>query len=76
MEKLNEYLQTLLSSCSDELHLEPEKIPYLVSENRTTDVGSVPLMGTQISMMVFPLIPPGCQIGAAAQLGGRVCPSA
>lgn len=58
MEKLNEYLQTLLSSCSDELRLEPDKNPYLVSEDRTTDVGNVPLMGTQISTMVFPLIPP------------------
>ena len=57
MEKLNEYLQTLLSSCSDELHLEPERNPYLVSENRTTELGSVPMLGTQISMMVFPLIP-------------------
>jgi len=58
MEKLNEYLRTLLSSCSDELHLEPDKNPYVVSENRTTDVGNVPMLGTQISMMVFPLIPP------------------
>ena len=61
MEKLNEYLQTLLSSCSDELRLEPDKNPYLVSENRTTDVGNVPLMGTQISTMVFPLIPPAAK---------------
>ncbi len=58
MEKLNEYLQSLLSSCSDELRLEPDRNPYLVAENRTTDVANVPLMGTQISMMVFPLIPP------------------
>ena len=58
MEKLNEYLQTLLSSCSDELHLEPERNPYLVSENRTTDLGNTPMLGTQISMMIFPLIPP------------------
>jgi twitching motility protein PilT len=58
MEKLNEYLQSLLSSCSEELHLEPDKNPYLVAENRTTDVGNSPLMGTQISTMVFPLIPP------------------
>jgi len=57
MEKLNEYLQTLLSSCSDELHLEPERNPYLVAENRTTELGNVPMLGTQISMMVFPLIP-------------------
>jgi twitching motility protein PilT len=58
MDKLNDYLKTLLSSCSDELRLEPDKNPYLVAENRTTDVANVPLMGTQISTMVFPLIPP------------------
>jgi twitching motility protein PilT len=58
MDILNGYLQRLLSSCSDELRLEPDKNPYLVSENRTTDVAQVPLKGTQISTMVFPLIPP------------------
>ena len=57
MEKLNEYLQTLLSSCSEELRLEPNKNPYLVTENSTRDVSNVPLLGTQISTMVFPLIP-------------------
>jgi len=58
MEKLNEYLRTLLSSCSDELRLEPDRNPYLVAENSTRDVANVPLLGTQISTMVFPLIPP------------------
>ncbi len=58
MEKLNDYLQSLLSSCSDELRLEPDKNPYLVAQNRITDVGNSPLMGAQISTMVFPLIPP------------------
>ena len=57
MEKLNEYLQTLLSTCSYELHLEPNKNPYLVSANGTDDVSHTPLLGTQISMMIFPLIP-------------------
>ena len=57
MEKLNEYLQTLLSSCSYELHLEPNKIPYLTSDKGTTEVTKTPLLGTQISMLVFPLIP-------------------
>ncbi len=57
MEKLNEYLQTLLSTCSYELHLEPNKKPFLVSANGTNDVSTTPLLGTQISMMVFPLIP-------------------
>lgn len=58
MDILNNYLKTLLSSCSDELRLEPNKNPYLVAENRTSDVANVPLLGTQISTMVFPLIPP------------------
>ena len=57
MEKLNEYLQTLLSTCSDELHLEPNKTPYLVSANGNTDVANSPILGTQISMLIFPLIP-------------------
>ncbi len=59
MDILNDYLQRLLSSCSDELRLEPDRNPYLVSETSTTDVGNSPLMGTQISSMIFPLIPPG-----------------
>lgn len=58
MEKLNEYLKSLLSSCSDELRLEPDRNPYLVSANTTTDLANVPLVGPQISTMVFPLIPP------------------
>jgi twitching motility protein PilT len=57
MEKLNDYLQTLLSTCSYELHLEPNKNPFLVSANGSNDVNNTPLLGTQISMMVFPLIP-------------------
>jgi twitching motility protein PilT len=57
MEKLNDYLQTLLSTCSYELHLEPNKNPYLVSASGQNDVNNTPLLGTQISMMVFPLIP-------------------
>ncbi len=58
MEKLNDYLKQLLSSCSEELRLEPNKNPFLVSGNATTDVAKTPLAGPQISTMVFPLIPP------------------
>ena len=58
MERLNDYLQKLLSSCSDELHLEPNKNPYLITDDRTSDLAQVPLLGTQISTMVFPIIPP------------------
>ena len=57
MEKLNEYLKTLLSTCSYELHLEPNKAPYLVNANGKTDVANSPLLGTQISTIIFPLIP-------------------
>lgn len=58
MEQLHEYLQTLLSTASYELHLEPNRNPYVVSASGETDVSDTPLIGTQISMMVFPLIPP------------------
>jgi twitching motility protein PilT len=57
MEKLNEYLQTLMSTCSYELHLEPNKNPYIVSANGSNDVANAPLLGTQISTLIFPLIP-------------------
>ncbi len=58
MEQLNQFLQMLVSSASYELHLEPNKNPYLVSATGNTEVSNTPLVGTQISMMVFPLIPP------------------
>lgn len=58
MEKLNEYLQSLISTSSYELRLEPERTPYLVSANGNSDLSGEPLPGTQISMLVFPLIPP------------------
>jgi twitching motility protein PilT len=58
MEQLNQFLQTLLSSAGYELHLEPNKNPYVVAAGGQTDVANTPLLGTQISMMVFPLIPP------------------
>ena len=57
MEKLNEYLQNLVSTCSYELHLEPNKPPYTISANGTSEVANAALLGTQISMMIFPLIP-------------------
>jgi hypothetical protein len=58
MEQLNQYLQMLLSSAGYELRLEPNKVPYMVSANGNSDVSNTPLLGTQISMMIFPLIPP------------------
>ncbi|HUR99348.1 MAG TPA: type IV pilus twitching motility protein PilT [Pyrinomonadaceae bacterium] len=58
MEQLNQYLQTLMSCAGYELHLEPNKNPYVIAAGGQTDVANTPLLGTQISMMVFPLIPP------------------
>ncbi|MGC2238048.1 MAG: type IV pilus twitching motility protein PilT [Pyrinomonadaceae bacterium] len=46
-----------MSTCSYELHLEPNQIPYIVSANGSTDVANAPLLGTQISTLIFPLIP-------------------
>ncbi len=57
MEQLNQYLKALVSSAGYELHLEPNKNPYMVSAGGQTDIANAPLLGTQISMMVFPLIP-------------------
>lgn len=57
MEQLNDYLKSLLSTASYELHLEPNKNPFVVSANGPSDISNKPLQGTQISMMVFPLIP-------------------
>jgi twitching motility protein PilT len=57
MEKLNEYLQELLSTCGYELHLEPNKQPVIISDKGETELAGAPLLGTQISMLIFPLIP-------------------
>ena len=58
MEQLNQFLQMLVSSSGYELRLEPNKNPYMVNATGQSDVAATPLAGTQISMMVFPLIPP------------------
>lgn len=58
MEQLNEYLKSLVSADGYELRLEPNKHPYVLSAAGEVNVGLTPLPGTQISMMVYPLIPP------------------
>src|SRR5687768_9449808 len=57
MEQLNHYLEQLIAKSADELHLRPNVNPFVVSTAGNTDIGNVPLQGSQISMMVFPLIP-------------------
>src|SRR5688500_17599267 len=58
MEQLNQFLQNLISTSGRELHLEPNRKPYIVAAGGVTDLDTQPLQGTQISTMVFPLIPP------------------
>ena len=57
MDKLNEYLQALVDTRSEELHLIPNKNPYLVSSNGSADLEARPILGTQIGNLVFPVIP-------------------
>ena len=57
MEKLNEYLQNLISTRSYELHLEPNRPPFTISGNGINELQNAAILGTQISMMIFPLIP-------------------
>ena len=57
MEQLNQFLQQLVSTSGYELHLEPNKNAYVLNSQGQTDVSITPMIGTQISMMVFPLIP-------------------
>jgi twitching motility protein PilT len=57
MEQLNQFLHQLIATSSYELHLEPNKNPYILNAQGQSDVAAAPLLGTQISMMVFPLIP-------------------
>jgi twitching motility protein PilT len=57
MEKLNEYLKDLISLQGQELHLEPNKKPYVLSPKGAKEITDAPVLGTQISTMIFPLIP-------------------
>lgn len=57
MDKLNEYLNTLVKVGGSELHLEPNKPPFVVSSTGANDISNETMIGTQISMMVFPIIP-------------------
>ncbi len=51
------YLEDLVSKSGTELHLEPNKNPYVITSNGQSDVINSPLQGGQISMIVFPMIP-------------------
>jgi twitching motility protein PilT len=57
MDKLNEYLNTLVKVSGSELRLEPNKPPFVMTANGANDISNEMMVGTQISMMVFPIIP-------------------
>jgi twitching motility protein PilT len=57
MEKLNEYLQNLVSLQGYELRLEPNKKPCVLSSKGVSEIAVAPILGAQISGMIFPLIP-------------------
>lgn len=57
MEQLNQFLKNLISTSGKELHLEPNRKPYIVSKGGVMDIDTPALQGTQISTMIFPLIP-------------------
>jgi twitching motility protein PilT len=58
MEQLNHFLKCLVSTSGFELHLEPNRKPYIVSAGGVTDLDSPAMPGTEISGLVFPIIPP------------------
>lgn len=57
MDKLNEYLNTLVKVSGSELRLEPNKPPFVITSTGANDISNETMVGTQISMMVFPVIP-------------------
>lgn len=57
MDKLNEYLNTLVRVSGNELRLEPNKPPFVITSTGANDISNETMVGTQISMMVFPIIP-------------------
>jgi twitching motility protein PilT len=57
MDQLTQYLQELMAVSGYELRLEPNANPYVLSASGPKDLPGRPLQGSQISMMVFPLIP-------------------
>jgi twitching motility protein PilT len=57
MQNIYSFLENLASQSAQELHIEPNKVPYLVSENGQTNLPFDQMQGPQISLMVFPIIP-------------------
>ncbi len=57
MEQINGFLQSLVSSSAYELHFEPNKSPFILSDHGVIEVSPTPLSGANISQLIFPIIP-------------------
>jgi twitching motility protein PilT len=57
MEQINGYLQSLISASAYELHFEPNKSPFVLSDHGVIEVSNSPLSGANISQLIFPIIP-------------------
>ena len=57
MEQINGYLQSLISASAYELHFEPNKSPFILSDHGVIEVSPTPLSGANISQLIFPIIP-------------------
>ncbi len=57
MEQINGFLQSLISASAYELHFEPNKNPFILSDHGVIEVSPTPLSGANISQLIFPIIP-------------------
>jgi twitching motility protein PilT len=57
MSEINGYLQQMVSNAATELRLEPNEIPYVTTANGNVNIAATKILGGQISMLVFPMIP-------------------
>ncbi len=57
MQNIYSFLESMATNSAQELHLEPNKMPYILSAAGQTTISSNELQGPQISLMVFPIIP-------------------
>lgn len=57
MDQINGFLQSLVSSAAYELHFEPNKSPFVLSDSGVVELSQNPLSGASISQMIFPIIP-------------------
>jgi twitching motility protein PilT len=57
MEQINGFLQSLISASAYELHFEPNKSPFILSDHGVIEVSPTPLSGANISQLIFPIIP-------------------